>query len=501
MSVPDVSDLAKARALPADIADGSVPMALVSGRETAKRIATAQLGSAQAGLPSDIDSERELLAAILWSASYGASRLTVDAVSDLLDRVEMFHLPAHRVIWQACAALAVQKTPTTPVAVHSEVVRIRMERTSTDLDYLETLVQEAKPTSEPLARKYAQSIRDAWVRRELVAVAQTINDEARKGKLSSDDATTSALSLVSGVASAAVQADKSFIKLSKALGDMVRELQTPAGESVLTGYRDIDEETGGLFFRETSILAARTSVGKSALACQWAQRISENSDDKIAVFYVSLEMRAALFAGRLAAARARIEARRIRRKTLNREELAALFRASSEIGHLQLYFVDNQIQTLESIHASAKALRKSLATKGVRLGLIVIDHMGLVKPSTPSANRKRNEQVGETSRGLRFLATEHDCHVLGIAQINRDAAKRKGADAIPQVHELKDCGSLEEDTDNVFILHRERTAKGTFVSNAPADFVIAKARNDRTAHLQLGLDEEFVQFTDWNGPP
>ncbi len=490
----DVADLARDGELPADVAEGAVPMGIGEAREKARALGEAQVKPEEMALPSDVPAERELLSALLWAGAYSASRLQPSAVTDVLDRDGMFFLSAHGAIWSACVAVAEAGTPPSPVAVHSELVKRRHEKTAGGLDYLETLVREARPTSEVVARRYAQTIREAWVRRNLIVAAAKIEKLARTGAGTALDVAADSVSHVTAIAAAAATTDGSHIRLNKALSDMVKDLTTvEVREAVKTGFRDIDDETGGLFIGETSVLAARTSVGKSALASQIAMNIAK--DPKMAVYYVSLEMQAKLFAGRIAASMAQVEQRRIRRKEVTQSELNRLFAKVSEIATRHVYFVDSQIQTLASIHAGAKALRRKLGMQGIRLGLIVIDHVGLVKPSAELARAKSFEKFGETSRGLRFLATEHECHVMGIAHINRDGAAG-GKETTPQLHHLRGGDDAANDADNVFILHRERSSKGSFTPGRGADFIIAKARSDRTAELRLALDDEFVRFRD-----
>src|SRR5690606_26732710 len=141
------------------------------------------------------------------------------------------------------------------------------------------------------------------------------------------------------------------------------------------------ELTGGWFPKEVTIIAARTSVGKSALATQFAfDGVKDRPNE--AVLYVSLEMPAEQFVARIMASRAGVSLRNIRRKTLDDADVAKLEQASAEMRESRVFFVDSQIQTIVSISSIASRLNASLMRDGARLALIVVDHIGLVKPSS-----------------------------------------------------------------------------------------------------------------------
>jgi replicative DNA helicase len=191
-----------------------------------------------------------------------------------------------------------------------------------------------------------------------------------------------------------------------------------------------------------------------------------------------------------------VNGRLIRRKLLTEYDRAKLACAAEEMRKIPVYFAQSQSQTLLSVGALATNLSTKLAAMGQRLVLIVIDHIGLLKPSAKI--EKRHEQVAESSRGLRYLAEQHGCHVMALAQIKRAAEERKGSDKMPKLYDLKESGSLEEDADNVILLHRERDDQGMFVKGVPAWCSVAKQRNDDLGIFRLKYDAP--RFLDWDEP-
>jgi len=490
----DENDRHLAGILPDDPEEGTEPMRSESGIARALlRVA----GSEDAPKPNDLAAEAALLSAILWNGTHVPNGISPNTVRDLLDRPDMFALRAHQAIWQACCAAQAAGSPIDAVTVHAEIVRAR-EQKRVSLQSLEDLVDAAISTSDTKARAYAQAIRDSWVRRELIASTRKIVVAASDLETSPSDAVQTAHLLLKDLGEVTAN-DASFVSLGKCFPALVREMRDGLPDTFKTGLRDLDEATGGLFPKETSLIAARTSVGKSALAAQICQYIVTENDGA-AVLYASLEMPAESFAKRLAANAAGVDARKIRRHTVNPEETRRIFSKVELLHALPLYFLDKQQQTLMSIYASATKLATKLARDGKRLAVIAIDHVGLIKPSASAgAKRNREQEVAETSRGLRWLASEFNCHVFGLVQINREASKRKGKEAMPQLHDLRESGALENDADNVFILHREFDENGSPVAGVPAKLAVAKARNDNREFMHLHFEPQFVRFSDWNG--
>jgi len=488
MKSKDENDRLLDGTLPARALDDSEPMEDTAGPRRAVRAITSSL-------PSDIHAEFALLSALIWCGTHSPLTLSVVMVRDLLDRPEMFFSPAHQAIFTAICTVHERGVPAEVVTVHSELVATDRQRIAGGLEYVDKLASGASRTSESKARAYAQAIRDTWVRRQLIAHAAEVDADARGGKMSATDASTHAVALFDVVAKNSSNSS-SFIHVSQCLPDMMRGMMPGRSGAIPTGLRDLDAATGGLFPKEVTVLGARTSVGKSALASQISFFIAE-SVPGTAVLYISLEMPAASFANRIIAARALVNARKIRRSTANSAELARIAESSNGVTHLPVYFSDAQTMSILGIHACAAKLSAKLQKAGSRIGLIVIDHVGLVKPSIDTSKRNREQQVAETSRGTRYLANEYSCHVMALSQIGRDAEKRVGADKMPKLYDLRESGSLEQDADNVFLLHRETDPKGMFIPNRPASFAVAKARNDDKAFFYMSFDPASVKFGDY----
>ncbi len=473
--------------------DGELPSDPAVGTE---RVRMAPRG--RAAVTTEIASERALLGALLWAGANAPETLRIEAVFDLLAGGEAMAEAAHRDIVAAMMACHEANAEHDPVAVHAQLVRTGRDRATGGLGGLRGLVDEASTVSEGQARVYAHAIREAWVRRLIEAAARTMAVEARDPRIRASEVVAKTFDGIARVAERLADSGTT-IAMKDAMRLYFDDLQRGQKPRLSTGLRDLDELIVGLFPKEVTILAARTSVGKSALAAGMCLGAVER-DPKAAVLYVSLEMHAELFCGRLAASRAGIPAKRLRRQQLSPTQWTDLMRAVGELAPLGIYFADSTTQTIQSIIAMAEENARARAAEGRKLAMVVIDHVGLVKPSAEALKRaSREQQVAETSRGLRFIAEKFGCHVMALAQINREAEGPRGT-RVPQVRHLAESDALGRDADNVLILHRDRDeTTGLLDTDKPAALVVAKVRSDEPAPLLLTFDAPHVRFLNHDG--
>jgi len=482
--------------LPDDPISGTVLIAAPpAARATTLRLVRDDVDPHDLPDPSDVQAEAALLAALLWCGAFSPGTLTVNVVRDLLDEPSVFFSSAHREIFKAICTLHEAGTPPDPVLVHSELIAHGRAHKAGGIEYLEQLVASATVCSNDKLRKYAQAIRDAWTRRRLITVAKQSIEDARGGKLGIGDMLNKAQTAVAEVAATSVK-DASIISIGQCIQQRAALAKCATG--LPTGFRDLDAIFPGFQPEQVSVIAARTSVGKSALAIQLAMNVVSRRELNAGVLYITLEMSPEKFTDRVLSSMTKISTDALERDDLTDQERRNLLVAEGLIHDLPIFFGTSQTQTLLNIRDRANALNAELGPKGVRLGLIVVDHVGLVRPMNRLLHRE--QQVAETSRGLRWLASNFKCHVIGLAQISREAEKRSGADKMPRLHEMRESGALEQDPDLVFMLHRDFDKFNKPVPDKPAILNVAKARNlgIRGQNVFLKCEPQFVRFSDWN---
>ena len=258
---------------------------------------------------------------------------------------------------------------------------------------------------------------------------------------------------------------------------------------VETGFIDFDQMTGGLQKSELIILAARPSMGKTALAMNMAEHAALTG---VATLFVSLEMAAIELGDRLLCSLARVNGNRLRNGTVSHEERRKLINAAAQISQSPLFIDDSPSRTMTEIAANARRLKRSHD-----LGLIVIDYLQLIDPD--NSRDPRQEQVSKISRRLKGLAREMQVPVLCLGQLNRQV--ESSSSNKPQLSHLRESGAIEQDADIVMFVHREEY----YMSNeedreqvrGQADLLIRKNRSGPVGEVKLTWSHEFTRFENF----
>jgi replicative DNA helicase len=261
-----------------------------------------------------------------------------------------------------------------------------------------------------------------------------------------------------------------------------------------TGLMDYDDLTGGLHDSELVILAARPSMGKTALALNIAEHVAIDGAAK-PVLVVSLEMSALELGDRILCSRARVNSHRLRNGQLSAEDSRRLVQTAADISRAPLFIDDSPSRNMTEIAATARRLKRQ-----VGLALVVIDYLQLVEPDNP--RDPRQEQVARISRRLKGLARELSIPVLCLAQLNRQVEATR--DSRPQLSHLRESGAIEQDADVVVFVHREEfyqtNEEDRERCKGQADLMIRKQRNGPTGDVKLTWLHEFTRFENFQQP-
>ena len=261
-----------------------------------------------------------------------------------------------------------------------------------------------------------------------------------------------------------------------------------------TGFVDFDTLTGGLQNSELVILAARPSMGKTALAMNIAEHAVLKV--KVPVLFVSLEMAALELGDRLLCSVAQIDGNRLRNGTISQDERRKLVQTASELDQAPLFIDDSPSRTMTEIGANARRLKRREG-----LSLIVIDYLQLIDPD--SSRDPRQEQVAKIARRLKGLARELEVPVLCLAQLNRQVEASR--DNKPQLSHLRESGAIEQDADLVMFIHREEYYQTNEEDRervrGEADLMIRKQRNGPTGDVKLAWSHQFTRFSNFSQKP
>jgi replicative DNA helicase len=494
--VPDENELLQQGKLSPNPAQGTRRVEMVQVVDSRMR---------KIGEPSAVPSEAALLGALLWAAANSPESLRASQVVDILPDGSPFYVREYGQIYTAMLACLAKNEETghmpvehDPVAVAQHAASLGFGSDKTGIDALLKLQAAASTVSEVQARAYAEAIKAAWVKREAIRQLRLIVSDALDPRVNDVEIYERAQKVAMEIMDRS-SAKSSTVSIKQSAAQLFTDLKAPGGAPIATGLRDLDLPlNGGLRAPETSIIAARTSVGKSTISIGIGEHVCM-SDPLAGVLYVSMEMPHKSFTTKLLAARTPgVTTGAIRRKSLSTAQWQELQDALNVVKDLELHFTVSMTQTLASVFAAANDRQRELKKRGKHLALVIIDHVGLVKASSAMPkNATRQQQVAETSRGMRWIATELGCHVMGLAQIHRDAERQKDTESIPKLHHLRESGDLEQDADSIMILHRPRNpSSGVFIKDKPAALVLAKSRMDETAGILLDFYKG--RYVNWD---
>ena len=397
---------------------------------------------------------------------------------------EHFYIPAHSLVYQALVAMSVARKPVDLVSLREELKQRKLLEQIGGQDYLVRLV-DAVPNAANV-EYYGKIVRDKAMLRGLITAATDLCREAYDSK---DDATLvidRAEQRIFELAGAQITDHAEPIR--NIIQQTFEQLQTLDGSitGLATGYFKLDELTCGLQPGEMIIIAARPSVGKTAIALNMAEHMA--ADDHKPVLVFSIEMARQQLAQRVLCSRSRFDQSRLRRGNISTDDWQRLQMAAGDLEEAPLYIDDSP--EINMIQMRAKA-RRMQAKYGI--SCIFIDYLQLI---TPMGGESRQVQVSDISRQIKALARELKVPVVTLAQLNRAVEERIGHE--PRMSDLRESGSIEQDADVVCLLHRPDYYDKESAEPNVAVLYVAKQRNGPTGDLKLTFLRECTRFENYH---
>ena len=444
-----------------------------------------ELGTTLRLPPQSIESESSVLGSLLLDNQ------AWDRVADLLQDSD-FYRHEHQLIYAAIGALINANKPADIITVFNHLEQRSQAAEVGGLEYLNALAQYVASAGN--IRRYAETIRERSLLRRLVSAGDAIAASAfdTHGKEVKDilDAAEQAV-LAIGECSGRNQEDfASLDSLVVKVLDRISELadNPDAYAGLATGFTDLDRMTCGLQAGDLVILAARPSMGKTALALNIAEHVAVQLKLPTAVF--SMEMGSEQLTIRLLGSMGRIDQTHLRTGKLTDDEWPRLSEAIEQLRNVPLHVKETPGLSINELRASARRLARQC---GGKLGLIVVDYLQLMAVSASAAKENRATAVGELSSGLKALAKELHCPVIALSQLNRAVETRP--DKRPLMSDLRESGSLEQDADTIMFIYRdEYYTKGECKEPGVAEVIIAKQRNGPTGVAKLAWIAVLTRF-------
>jgi replicative DNA helicase len=432
-------------------------------------------------LPQSRDAERCVLGSML------RDNTIIHDIVQIIPSEDNFYYDAHQKIFKIIKEIYDSGQPVDLVLLSNKLNQLKQIEDVGGYPYLGELWDVAPTAANGVY--YANIVREKSITRHLIHASTEILRDAYDQSQPADELLAGAERSILDIAEKGVTGSTTTIQ--QALTDAYRRMDArkkhdhSAYSGVPTGYVDLDHLTAGLQNSELVIVAARPSVGKTAFALNVVRHVVV--EEKIPVFFVSLEQARIELAERLLVAQARVDSHKLRKGTLNGDEMQKILTAGGILHHSKLFIDDTPMQTMLRIAANARRLKLK---EGIRL--VVIDYLQLIEPE----NRRdpRQEQVAQISRRLKFLARELSIPVMALAQVNRASEDRQ--DHKPRLADLRESGSIEQDADTCMMLHRPGKYEGAAEDNI-IEVIVAKQRNGPTGDVTLTYLKEFMRFENY----
>ena len=455
-------------------------------------------------LPNNIEAEQAVIGSIL------VSNEIFDEINLILSN-NNFYDPIHQKIFSAIENLIFRGMLANPITLKNY-----FEDEKDDINVPDYLVKVTKfSTSIRQAIEYSKIIYDMFVRRELIKISENTIDTAKLNDLSTtgQDIIEDSEKLLYELAEKGTFYS-SLISFDKALRQTI-DMASAAYKNeegivgVPTGLRDLDDRLGGLHKSDLIIIAGRPGMGKTALATNIAfnaaQKLQDNGKEKASVAFFSLEMSSEQLSTRILAEQSKIKSNDIRRGRISDEQFDRFLETSKNISELPLYIDETPALTIAAMSNRARRIKRLHG-----LDLIIVDYIQLMRGSL-NYKDGRVQEVSEITQGLKAIAKELSIPVVALSQLSRQVEQRDNKK--PQLSDLRESGSIEQDADVVMFVYRESyylenkepkpatvehaewQAKMNEVSNL-AELIIGKQRHGPTGNVFLEFEAMFTKFKD-----
>jgi replicative DNA helicase len=455
--------------------------------------------------PSNLEAEQALLGSVLVNNDI------IDEISNIINS-SIFYDPAHTKIYEVIELLNNKGMIANPITLKNYFEKDNMLNEVGGTEYLVKLTRFSGSTKQAI--DYAKVIHEMYLRRELVLISdnlssETLNEKEKSAEKIIENTEKSLFDLAERGSFS-----QSFLKFNQAL-DQTIEMATMAMKNdkgivgVPTGLTDLDSKLGGLHKSDLIILAGRPSMGKTALATNIAYHAAQtlvSRQEKSSIAFFSLEMSSEQLSTRILSEQAKIKSDDIRRGKVTEEEINRYIETSRNIYDLPLYIDETPAITIATLSNRARRIKRLFG-----LSLVVVDYIQLMRAGNLNRNDGRVQEISEITQGLKALAKELGVPVLALSQLSRAVEQRD--DKQPQLADLRESGSIEQDADVVMFVYREayylerKQPKLGSIEHAEwqskmndvnglADIILGKQRHGPTGTVKVEFEGIYTKFKD-----
>ena len=436
-------------------------------------------------LPHNLDAERSILGSIILE------NRALHMAQEIL-REGDFYRESHRKIFRVMEALTERSSVIDLVTLKNEL------QNQGDLDgvggpaYVSSLI-DGVPKSANIEH-YARIVKEKAILRHLIEAGNRIINQVYEGDDSAEDVLDEAQKQIFSIAEGNIKTGFSTMRdIAAPTLEYIDRLheRKELVTGIPTGFERLDELTSGLQDSDMIVLAARPSMGKTALALNMALHAAVKAGKTVGLF--SLEMAKEQIFLRMLCSQARVDAHRLRIGRLGKDEWTRLTLAFGELTEARIFIDDTPGLSIFEMRAKSRRLK---AEKG--LDLLIVDYLQLMRGRSRYENR--TQEISDISRALKGLAKELGVPLLALSQLSR-APEQRGGDRRPQLSDLRESGAIEQDADVVVFIYREEVYKPTEDNRGMAQIIIGKQRNGPTDKFDLAFIKEYTRFENLEWRP
>ena len=436
--------------------------------------------SLEKSLPNNLEAERSILGAIL---------LDDKAVLTVFEtiRSQDFYLESHRRVFEKMLQLMNSSRPIDTVTLKEELQRANELEIVGGAAYLASLT-DGLPRAMNIEH-YARIVKQKSTLRRLIQVSNETMARSYQNEESAEEVLQHVEKAIFDIAGQ--QFHTGFSPISPIVSDVFKQIEELSNRKapvtgLESGFVDLDRMTAGLHPSDLVIVAARPGLGKTSLCLNIAAHAAIRVRKSVGIF--SLEMSKEQLVKRLLCAESRIDAHRVNTGYLNKEDWHRLSRASGDLSETKIFIDDTASITIPELRSKARRLSLEHG-----LDLIIVDYLQLMSGST-QRYENRTQEISQISRGLKGIAKDLSVPVIAVSQLSRAIESRTGEHRKPQLSDLRESGSIEQDADLVLFIYREEMANPTEENNGLAELIISKQRNGPTGTVQLAFSKQFTRF-------
>ncbi|MBN2242883.1 MAG: replicative DNA helicase [Acidobacteria bacterium] len=431
-------------------------------------------------LPNNLEAERSVLGAVLLDDSASL------AVFEIL-RSQDFYLESHRRIFEKMMQLVNNSRPVDLVTLKEELHRAGELEGVGGAAYLAGLT-DGLPRAMNIEH-YARIVREKSTLRRLIQISSETMARSYQDEDTAEEILQHVERSVFEIANQQFRAG--FTPIVPIVSGVFKEIEELSNRKapvtgLETGFTDLDRLLAGLHRSDLIIVAARPGLGKTSFCLNIAEHVAIRQHKCVGIF--SLEMSKEQLVKRLLCSEARLDAHRINTGYLNKEDWNNLSRASGDLSETKIFIDDSASVSVSELRSKSRRLSMEHG-----LDLIIVDYLQLMSGAGPRYEN-RTQEISQISRGLKSIAKELNIPVIAVSQLSRAIESRTGEHRRPQLSDLRESGSIEQDADVVMFIYREEMANPTEENSGLAELIVGKQRNGPIGSIQLAFSKQFTRF-------